>query len=340
MGRVVLVTGAARHLGGLMVRSLVRDPSVDRVVGVDVVPPRRPLLGAEFVRADIRNPVIGRVLGSAGVDTVVHMGVIATPQQAGGRTAMKDINVIGTMQLLAACQKSESVRRLVVKSTSSVYGAGPRDPALFTEGMTPKHPPTSGWAKDSVEVEGYVRGFARRRPDVEVSILRLANVIGPRVETAMTAYFTLPVIPTVLGFDARLQFVHEDDAIAALHRAVTAAATGVFNIAGDGVLALSQAVRRTGRPTLPVPGALLGVVGRALAPTRLVDFSTEQVRFLTYGRAIDASRAQRELGFVAKRSTSAAFDEFLAGHDLSSGLVAGILDGAASLVSTRGAVHA
>lgn len=340
MGRVVLVTGAARHLGGLMVRSLVRDPSVDRVVGVDVVPPRRPLLGAEFVRADIRNPVIGRVLGSAGVDTVVHMGVIATPQQAGGRTAMKDINVIGTMQLLAACQKSESVRRLVVKSTSSVYGAGPRDPALFTEGMTPKHPPTSGWAKDSVEVEGYVRGFARRRPDVEVSILRLANVIGPRVETAMTAYFTLPVIPTVLGFDARLQFLHEDDSIAALHRAVTTSATGVFNIAGDGVLALSQAVRRTGRPTLSVPGALLGVVGRALAPTRLVDFSSEQVRFLTYGRAIDTSRAQRELGFVAKRSTSAAFDEFLAGHDLSPGFVAGILDGAASLVSTRGAVHA
>ena len=340
MGRVVLVTGAARHLGGLMVRSLVRDPSVDRVVGVDVVPPRRPLLGAEFVRADIRNPVIGRVLSSADVDTVVHMGVIATPQQAGGRTAMKDINVIGTMQLLAACQKSESVGRLVVKSTSSVYGAGPRDPALFTEGMSPQHPPTSGWAKDSVEVEGYVRGFARRRPDVEVTTLRLANVIGPRVETAMTAYFTLPVIPTVLGFDARLQFVHEDDAIAALHRAVTGSATGVYNIAGDGVLALSQAVRRTGRPTVAVPGALLGVVGRALAPTRLVDFSAEQVRFLTYGRAIDTTRARSELGFVAKRSTSDAFDEFLAGHDLGPGFVSGLLDGAASLVSIRGAVHA
>jgi UDP-glucose 4-epimerase len=232
------------------------------------------------------------------------------------------------------------VSRLVVKSTSSVYGAGPRDPALFTEGMSPKHPPTSGWAKDSVEVEGYVRGFARRRPDVEVSILRLANVIGPRVETAMTAYFTLPVIPTVLGFDARLQFVHEDDSIAALHRAVTAPATGVFNIAGDGVLALSQAVRRTGRPTLSVPGALLGVVGRALAPTRLVDFTSEQVRFLTYGRAIDTSRAQCELGFTAKRSTSAAFDGFLAGHDLGPGFVSGILGGAASLIATRGAAHA
>lgn len=343
MGRVVLVTGAARHLGGLMVRSLVRDPSIDRVVGVDVEPPRRPLLGAEFVRADIRNPVIGRVLASADVDTVVHMGVIATPRQAGGRTVMKDINVIGTMQLLAACQKSESVRHLVVKSTASVYGAGPRDPALFTEDMTPKHPPTSGWAKDSVEVEGYVRGFARRRPDVTVSILRLANAIGPRVETAMTAYFTLPLIPTVLGFDARLQFVHEDDAIAALHRAITATKAGVFNIAGDGILAMSQAVSRTGRPSVPVPGALLGVVGRALAPAKIVDFSAEQVRFLTYGRGVDTGRARRELGFTAPRTTSAAFDEFLAGHGLSPALAETVLSGADDAwrhIATRGGVSA
>jgi UDP-glucose 4-epimerase len=343
VGRVVLVTGAARHLGGLMVRSLVRDPSIDRVVGVDVVPPRRPLLGAQFIRADIRNPVIGRVLADEDVDTVVHMGVIATPRQAGGRTAMKDINVIGTMQLLAACQKSASVSRLIVKSTASVYGAGPKDPALFTEDMSPKHPPTSGWAKDSLEVEGYVRGFARRRPDVGVTTLRLANVIGPRVETAMTAYFTLPLIPTVLGFDARLQFVHEDDSISALHRAVTSEVTGVFNVAGDGVLALSQAVLRTGRPAMAVPSALLGVVGRAVAPTRLVDFSTEQVRFLTYGRAIDTGRVRRELAFTAKRTTSAAFDEFIAGHDLGSGAALSVLDGAASAVQSilrRGALHA
>ena len=156
----------------------------------------------------------------------------------------------------------------------------------------------------------------------------------------MTAYFTLPVIPTVLGFDARLQFVHEDDSIAALHRAVIGSVTVVYNIAGAGVLALSQAVRRTGRPTVSVPGALLGVVGRALAPTRLVDFSAEQVRFLTYGRAIDTTRARLDLGFVAKRPTSTAFDEFLAGHDLGPGFVAGIIDGAASLVPFRGAAHA
>ncbi len=105
-------------------------------------------------------------MGEAGVDTVVHMGVIATPKQAGGRSTMKEINVIGTMQLLAACQRTASVRSLVVKSTAAVYGSGAKDPAMFTEDMEPKHAPMSGWAKDSVEVETYVRGFARRRPDV------------------------------------------------------------------------------------------------------------------------------------------------------------------------------
>lgn len=318
MGRVVLVTGAARHLGGQMTRALAKDPSVERVIGVDVVPPRKALGEAEFIRADIRNPVIGKIIRSADVDTVVHMGVIATPVQAGGRAAMKEINVIGTMQLLAACQKSETVQRLVVKSTTSVYGAGPRDPALFTEGMAPKHPPTSGWAKDSVEVEGYVRGFGRRRSDVEVAILRLANFIGPRIQTAMTAYFSLPVVPTVMGYDARLQFVHEDDGIEALRLAAVGQSTGVYNIAGEGIITVSQAVRRAGRPWLEVPPPLLGLAGRSLG-SRLADFSPDQVRFLTYGRGVDTTRAADELAFTPRYSTGRAFDDFVRGHGLRDG---------------------
>ena len=100
-----------------------------------------------------------------------------------------------------------------MKSTTTVYGAGPRDPAMFTEDMGPKRLPRSGYAKDVYEIEGYVRGFARRRPDVRVTMLRAANVIGPHVHSPLTSYFRLPVIPTVAGFDPRLQFLHEDDLI-------------------------------------------------------------------------------------------------------------------------------
>lgn len=316
MGRVVLVTGVSRYLGGRMAQILTQDPSIDRVIGVDVVAPRQEIGGAEFVRADIRNPIIAKVIDAAQVDTVVHMGVIATPMQAGGRMSMKEINVIGTMQLLAACQKSPTVAKLVVKSTSAVYGAGPKDPAMFTEDMEPKHTPRSGWAKDSVEVETYVRGFARRRPDVSVTTLRFANFFGPRVQSPMTTYFSLPVIPVVLGYDARLQFIHEDDGLEALRRSAVEEHPGTFNVAGDGVILVSQAARRAGRPVMPIASPLASAAGLFFRRMGLADFSPEQVRFLTYGRGIDTTRMRGEFGFVPQHTTSETFDSFVEAHRL------------------------
>ncbi|CAB4939539.1 MAG: NAD-dependent epimerase/dehydratase family protein [Actinobacteria bacterium] len=318
MGRVVLVTGVSRHLGGTLARLLSEHPDVDHVIGVDVVAPPHTIAEAEFVQADIRNPVIAGVMSSASVDTVVHMGVISTPTQAGGRSAMKEINVIGTMQLLAACQKSTTMAKLVVKSSTSVYGSGPRDPALFTEDMDPRHSPRSGWAKDNVEVEGYVRGFSRRRPDVSVSTLRLANIVGPRISTSMIDYFSLPVVPTILGHDSRLQFVHEDDSVDALITATVNDRPGIVNVAGGGMLMLSQAIRRAGRASAPIAAPLMPVVARMLKQSGLADFSSEQVRFLTWGRGVDTRRMRTVLGFEPRYSTVEAFDSFVAAHHLNS----------------------
>ena len=309
--RVVLVTGASRHLGGRLARILADDPAIERVIGVDVVPPPADLGGVEFVRADIRNPVIAKVITEAEVDTVVHMNVIATPLSAGGRASMKEINVIGTMQLLAACQKAPSLARLVVKSSTTVYGNSPLDPALFTEGMDAKAMPSSGYAKDSVEVEGYVRGFARRRPDVGVTMLRFANFIGPALHTPLTDYLSMPVVPTAFGFDPRLQFVHEDDGLEALRLATVHERPGTFNVAGDGVLLLSQAIRRAGRVALPVVRPLGGWVGQWVRRAGLADFSPEQLSLLTWGRAVDTTLMREVFGFSPTYTTAAAYDDFL-----------------------------
>lgn len=310
MGQVVLVTGVSRYIGGVLARRLAADPGVDKVIGVDVIPPPRDLGGAEFVRADIRNPMIGKVIAQGDVDTVVHANVIATPTFAGGRTPQKEINVIGTMQLLAACQKASSVKRLVVKSTAAVYGSTPRDPAMFTEEMTAKRLPSSGFGKDSIEVEGYVRGFARRRPDAEILTLRFANIIGPRIRTSITDYFNLPVIPIPFGYDARLQFVHEDDAIAALVRGVTGSTTGVVNLAGDGVLTVVQAAAIARRPFVLVPMAAAGPLGGLGKRFGLVDFSPDQMSFLAFGRGMDTTVMRTTFGFNPTFSTRAAFEDF------------------------------
>jgi UDP-glucose 4-epimerase len=316
MARVVLVTGVSRYLGGRFASVLTAQPGIDRVIGVDVVPPPHDIGTADFVRADIRNPVIAKVIARAEVDTVVHMNVIATPTSAGGRVSMKEINVIGTMQLLAACQKARTVQRLVVKSSAAVYGSSPRDPAMFTEDTGAKVLPRSGWGKDSVEVEGYVRGFSRRRPDVDVVMLRFANIIGPGIRTALTDYFSLPVVPTVAGFDARLQFVHEDDAVEAMRLATVGTTEGIVNVAGDGLLLLSQAARMAGRPTLPIPPPLTGVAGTLFRRTGLVDFSREQMRFLSFGRGLDTTRMRRVLGLEPRYTTQEAFADFVRGRRL------------------------
>jgi UDP-glucose 4-epimerase len=311
---VVLVTGVGGNLGGTLAARLAANPDIERVLGVDTTPPKDALRGVEFVRADIRNPVIAKVISSASVDTVVHMSTTANPPGPARRAQLKELNVIGAMQLLAACQRSRTVRKLVVKSTSAVYGAGSRSPAVFAEDDPPAEQASGGYARDAVEVEGYVRGFSRRRPDVSVTTLRLANVIGPAADTVLGRYFALPVVPTVFGFDARLQLLHVEDALAALELACTRELPGVFNVGGDGVLTLSQAIRRAGRVPLPLLRSAIPMMARLLP--RPVDFSPDQVRYLNYGRVLDTTRLKSTFGFSPKWSTPEAFDDYVRGRGL------------------------
>ena len=307
MARVVLVTGVASDLGACCARLLADDPAVDRVVGVDVQPPRGDLGPVGFVRADIRNPVIAKVIAARDVDTVVHLSVQSGDR--GGRSSAKEHNVIGTMQLLAACQRAPGVERLVVRSSAAVYGSSSGDPAMFTEDMSARRVPRSGYAKDVLEIEAYVRGFARRRPDVAVTTLRAADLVGPGVTSPLASYFQLPVAPTVLGYDGRLQLLHQDDLLEALRHAVLRGPVGTFNVAGAGVLMLSQALRRLRRPSVALPGFAVSAAGPVTRHGG-VRLDPELTAFLMFGRGLDTSRMRDVLGFTPARSTAEAFADF------------------------------
>jgi UDP-glucose 4-epimerase len=310
-GRRILVTGAARSTGRRVVAALADDPSVDSVVAVDDAPALELFdVKVELLQVNLGSPALLRVMRETGVDTVVHLGVAAEPQAMGGRAAMKEHNVLGTMQLLAAAYHAPDLRRLVLKSTTAVYGSAPGDPALWTESMEPGTP-RHGFARDAMQVEDYVRSFERRRPDVTVTVLRMANQVGPTVENPLTRYFALPVCPVVFGFDPRLQFLHEEDACAALLRVLLGpVAHGTYNLAGDGVVLLSQAIRIAGKPPLPIPEPLVPYATELLR--RTVDVSPEQVSFLQFGRAADTTAARVELGFAPARSSLEAFEDFAA----------------------------
>src|SRR3712207_4662033 len=211
-------------------------------------------------------------------------------------------------------------------SSTAVYGTSPRDPAIFTEDMPAKALPRSGYAKDAIEVEGYLRGFTRRRPDVNVTLLRFANFVGPYIDTPLTRYFQLPLVPTVFGFDPRLQLLHESDGIEVLRLASTSDRPGTYNVAGDGVLLLSQAIRRAGKIAVPVPAPAVSFVGRTVRRSGVVDFSPEQMQFLNFGRVVSNDRLKEAFGYTPQYSTEAAFESFLTGRPVPPVLSEAVLD--------------
>jgi len=226
----------------------------------------------------------------------------------------KEMNVLGTMQLLAACQRSESVRNLIVRSTGAVYGASSRDPAIFTEDMSARSVPSSGPGRDAIDIEAYVRGFGRRRPDVRIAVPRFAEIVGPTVVTPLTRYFSLsPAVPMVLGRDARLQFVHEQDAIGLLEHLALGSFAGTVNAAGDGTITLAQAIHRAGRIPLPVPSIGLDPLSRVMRTLHVGGFSPGQVKVLSAGRVMDTTRLRERVGFTPTFTTMQAFDDFAAG---------------------------
>jgi UDP-glucose 4-epimerase len=316
----VLVTGVSHYLGAQVAARLAADPRIGRVIGLDSRRPSAELAGViadsvEFVEADLAAGAT-RIISAQRVQAVVHMAVAA--DHPGGRGALKDRgalkeqNVIGTMQLLAAAQQAPDLRKIVIRSSTAAYGASFRDQAVFTEDAEPRETPRGGFARDVLDIEGYVRGFRRRRPEVAATVLRFAPFIGLRANTSLTRYFSLPVVPTVLGRDPRLQFVHVDDALDILHRAVVEAHPGTFNVAGAGVITLSQAVRRAGRVALPIyePGLSVAAgLARGIA-----DLSLDQVDLFVHGRVVDTTKLIEEFGFTP-RTTAEAFADFLLGTE-------------------------
>lgn len=306
MSEVVLVTGAAAPGVAPAARQIAETTDV-KVVAVDTTLPSDDLGPVKFVRADIRTPVIAKVLAVEDVDAVVHMD-LAPMRPRGSGSATKEINVIGTMQVLAACQRSEKVKRVVVASSSAVYGTSPRDPAVFTESATARGGTKSGFSKDISEVESYTRGFARRRPDVTVTTLRMAPWLSPHFTTVLGQYFANPVLPVPMGFDARLQLLHPDDAFSVIAEAATADHPGTFNVAGEGILMLSQAARILGKPPLPLPPVGFGSVLRRAAAFMGSDVSPGVHRLLTYGRILDTTALREVFGYTPRHTTRETFD--------------------------------
>ncbi|HYI62861.1 MAG TPA: NAD-dependent epimerase/dehydratase family protein [Acidimicrobiales bacterium] len=309
MGRRVLVTGLGTFWGGRLAQALERDPDVEVVIGLDTEEPKVHLERTEYVRSDENYSILSRIVSATRVDTIVHTFLVVDSTQVSGRQ-LHETNVIGTMNLFAAASAAGStVRNVVVKSSALVYGATPRDPRWFTETMSRKATPRTRIERSLLEVEGYVRDFAIDNPHVEVTLLRFCNVLGPRLSTPFSKALRLPAVPSVLGFDPGFQLVHEDDVVRSLLFAIGEGRSGIYNVAGDGLLPWSETARICGKPTIPLPFVATNLAAEPLR--RLgVDIPPELLDLLRYGRGID-NRRLKEAGFTYRHTSAGAADAFI-----------------------------
>jgi UDP-glucose 4-epimerase len=309
-GRRVLITGVGSHVGSLLAARLERDPDVEYVAGLDTRRPKLPLEQTEFIGADIRDPQIARLIPPTGVDTLVHEQIVRQPGPGMSAPAMHDINVIGSLQLLAACERVPTLRTIVVRGSAGVYGAEPHAPQFFTEEMARLFPLRTRFQRDVAEIENYFETYAARHTGAGCTMLRYQPAIGPGMRTQITRYLSQPVCPTYMGFDPRIQLVHIDDALEAIVAAVRNPVRGAVNVAGPGTIGLARMIRLAGKRALPIAAPLFGAVTATGQRLGLDTQSEDFRRLLRYGRGVDTTRLTEEVGYSPRHSTVDAVESW------------------------------
>ncbi len=313
--RVVAVTGACTFLGAELLRRLEEDPKVGKVLALDIRPPalvpgRQGKI--EFVKLDLTQPQVdadlATLLSRHHVDTLVHGAFLSHPTHASEWA--HELEDVGTMHVLNACAGVQP-RRLVMVSTTLIYGAHPKNPNFLTEEAELKGHRDSRFVNDKLRAEKHVQRYAKEYPNVEVCILRFAPILGPTVSNMFTRFFSRPIAPVMMGHDPLMQFVHEQDAAWALEKAVERTATGVFNIVGKGVLPYTTVLALLGRVPLPLPQWMARGMTKVLWTTQLVGSPPSFLDFLLYLCVADGARARRELGFAPRLSIKRTILDFL-----------------------------
>jgi UDP-glucose 4-epimerase len=308
MGRRVLITGVSGYWGTELARRLERRPEFSYIAGLDVRPPAADLERTQFIRADLRNPVVSKLVPETGVDTIVHSDVLLAPEPGKSARQLHDINVMGSLQLLAACERTDTLRTLIVRGSAAIYGAEPNAPEFFTEEMARSFPPRTRFQRDVGELESYFQTHARRHPDLTLTILRFQPSLGSRIDSPLTRFLRQPVVPVQLGYDPLLQFVHAEDAVAALEAAVLRPIAGPVNVAGEGSISLSRLLRLAGRVSIGVPPALFATVVRIGRRAGFAALPPEVVPWLRYGLTIDTTRLTKEVGFRPRSTVETVLD--------------------------------
>ena len=297
----ILVTGAAGALAQQVIQRLRQDCDL---VAVDFR--EQVYLGDDIPSycIDFNKRVFEDLFRRYDFDGVIHLGRIQSSQLT--RMRRYNANVLGTQKLLDLSHKY-GIRRVVVLSTYHVYGATAYNPALIDEEAPLKSAGLSMDLVDSVELENLANIYLWRYPELNITILRPCNIVGPGVRNSISTLLGSEHAPVLAGFSPMMQFIHIDDMATALVLAYHHRARGVFNVAPDDWVAYQHALQLCGCRRIPVPSIPPSLARTILRTLKLKSFPSYLMNFFKYPVVIDGRLFAREFDFTPERSLKDIF---------------------------------
>ncbi|MBU6153534.1 MAG: NAD-dependent epimerase/dehydratase family protein [Bdellovibrionales bacterium] len=295
----VLVTGASGAIARLVASAL--SPKYEWV-GVDPRPcPSETHFPGEFMVADYHSRKLDDVFKKHQFDAVLHLGRIRESQKYSPQYRFQ-MNVVGTQKLLELC-RTNGVKNLVILSTYHVYGAHRLNPLVIAEDAPLRASQSFPELSDAVEMDHAATHFMWKVREVRTTILRPTNVIGKHVRNTICSLLRSGICPRVFGFDPLMQFIDEKDLARALILALENPLPGIFNVAGEGVIALSHAIRHAQAMAVPVPPIVTASLVRLLAEVSKIPFPPYLLEFFKYPTIISDDLFRKTFGYQPKVKT-------------------------------------
>jgi UDP-glucose 4-epimerase len=295
----VLVTGASGAIARLVASAL--SPKYEWV-GVDPRPcPSESHFPGEFMVADYHSRKLDEVFKKHRFDAVLHLGRIRESQKYSPQYRFQ-MNVIGTQKLLELC-RTNGVKNLVILSTYHVYGAHRLNPLVITEDAPLRASQGFPELSDAVEMDHAATHFMWKAREVRTTILRPTNVVGKHVRNTICSLLRSGVCPRVFGFDPLMQFIDEKDLARALILALENPVPGIFNVAGEGVIALSHAIRHAQALAIPVPPVITASLVRLIAEVSRIPFPPYLLEFFKYPTILSDDLFRKTFGYQPKVKT-------------------------------------
>ncbi|WP_319407010.1 NAD-dependent epimerase/dehydratase family protein [uncultured Desulfosarcina sp.] len=304
----VLITGVSGYIGSTLAGALCADETIETVLGIDI---RRPAAAPEkikFFEHDVRQPMTD-LMTRHGVDTVVHAAYVLPPLH--DTDLMESINVEGTRNVLESSARA-AVRRLLVTSSATAYGFHPDNPVPLTETDSLRGNKDFTYAKNKREIKAIIAPFAKRHPDIAVSVLGPCFVVGPTMDNPLSNHLKkcLVVLPKETS---PLQLVHETDLMRAILHCLKNDISGTFNIAGAGTITVADMVRLMGNRPVWVPSRFLYPLNRIAWALRLhffTRFPSAALGLFRYLWVVSPKWFIEKTGFSYEFDSRTAFEDF------------------------------